>query len=65
MNVQTGVILARAPLSRAEWQPPPDDVPGPGGPPELPPAPSQQPTPGPDEVPRGPNEVPQPRPPEV
>jgi hypothetical protein len=49
----------------AEWQPPPDDIPGPSAPPELPPFEPQPEPAGPSELPSGPNEVPPPGPPEA
>jgi hypothetical protein len=51
-------------VSRAEWQPPPDDIPGPSGPVELPQREPPQPTPLPSEVPPEPTEIPRPSPPQ-
>jgi len=58
-------MLATVSLPRSEWQPPPDDVPPPIGPVELPPGQPEVPPLPPDEIPLGPNEVPKPPPPEL
>jgi hypothetical protein len=55
-------MFALVAFSRAEWRPPPDDVPPPSGPVELPPAEPGQPPQPPDEMPPGPDEFSQPPP---
>jgi hypothetical protein len=56
LGLQQAMVLDRTSHS-AEWQPP-DDIPAPGGPSELPPAEPELPTPAPGEVPSAPREVP-------
>ena len=51
--------------ARGQWQPPPDDTPGPGGPAEIPDTGPQAPVEAPSEVPAGPGEIPEPPPPET
>jgi hypothetical protein len=55
-------MISRVRALSGEWQPPPDDVPSPSGPPEFPPPEPQEPTRAPNEVPPEPDEVPQPSP---
>jgi hypothetical protein len=55
-------MLSRVRALGSEWQPPPDDVPSPSGPAEIPPPEPQEPTHAPNEVPPEPNEVPGPSP---